>query len=119
MAGKEDSEIHHTIAELMILANSAVAEKIQRTFPSSALVRVHASPDPSRLTAFEGVAAKVGVHRKGGRVGKDVTTGGGVAEGEREGIDATNDAHRRRFALAFFNREALFFVQGSRGGRGE
>lgn len=98
VAGKEDSEIHHTIAELMILANSAVAEKIQGAFPSAALVRVHASPDPSRLTAFEGVAAKVGVRvgvgadpkRKGGTtVGAGVKAGrgggGGAAEGERGG----------------------------------
>lgn len=61
VAGKEESEIHHTIAELMILANSAVAEKIEATFPSAALVRVHTPPDPARLTAFEGVAEKVGV----------------------------------------------------------
>lgn len=61
MAGKEDSEIHHTIAELMILANSAVAEKIEGAFPSSALVRTHAAPDPSRLTAFQDVAEKAGV----------------------------------------------------------
>ncbi|CAM9283256.1 unnamed protein product, partial [Ectocarpus sp. 12 AP-2014] len=70
VAGKEDSEIHHTIAELMILANSAVAEKIQGAFPSQALVRVHASPDPSRLTAFEGVAAKVGVNNTSESSGK-------------------------------------------------
>lgn len=74
VAGKEESEIHHTIAELMILANSAVAEKIQQTFPSAALVRVHTPPDPSRLTAFEGVAAKVGVAGTG--------KGGGGAKGE-------------------------------------
>lgn len=61
VVGKEDSEIHHTIAEMMILANSAVAEKIERAFPSSALVRTHAAPDPSRLTAFQDVAEKAGV----------------------------------------------------------
>ena len=61
VSGKEESEIHHTVAELMILANSAVAKKIREAFPSAALLRVHAPPDPSRLTAFEGVAVKVGV----------------------------------------------------------
>lgn len=69
VAAKEESEIHHTIAELMILANSAVAKKIQRTFPSAALVRVHAPPDPSKLTAFEGVAHKIGVTTSGGAKG--------------------------------------------------
>ena len=63
VVGKEDSEIHHTIAELMILANSAVAEKIEGVFPSSALVRIHAAPDSSRLTAFQDVAEKAGVTR--------------------------------------------------------
>lgn len=82
MAGKEDSEIHHTIAELMILANAAVAEKIQRTFPSAALVRVHAPPDPSRLTAFEGVAAKVGVSGSGGGNPAKADAEGGGAKGE-------------------------------------
>lgn len=60
VAGKEESEIHHTIAELMILANSYVAEKIHSTFPSCSLVRVHAPPEASKLSAFDGVAAKVG-----------------------------------------------------------
>lgn len=61
VSGKEESEIHHTVAELMILANSTVAERTRRVFPSAALLRVHSPPDPSRLTAFESVAAKVGV----------------------------------------------------------
>ncbi|CAM9323899.1 unnamed protein product [Ectocarpus sp. 12 AP-2014] len=80
VAGKEDSEIHHTIAELMILANGAVAEKIQGAFPSQALVRVHASPDPSRLTAFEGVAAKVGVNNTGESSGKPNGSAGGLSQ---------------------------------------
>ncbi|CAM9312557.1 unnamed protein product, partial [Scytosiphon promiscuus] len=93
VAGKEDSEIHHTIAELMILANAAVAEKIQRTFPSAALVRVHAPPDPSRLTAFEGVAAKVGVNGGGGGSGggnpatADVGVGG--VKGGAKGLSSS------------------------------
>ena len=71
VAGKEDSEIHHTIAELMILANSAVAEKIEGAFPSSALVRTHTAPDPSRLTTFQDVAEKAGVtHGKNSELDK-------------------------------------------------
>ncbi|CAM9890959.1 unnamed protein product [Ectocarpus sp. 4 AP-2014] len=80
VAGKEDSEIHHTIAELMILANGAVAEKIQGAFPSQALVRVHASPNPSRLTAFEGVAAKVGVNNTSESSGKPNSSAGGLSQ---------------------------------------
>lgn len=48
----------------MILANSHVAQKIHGSFPSASLVRVHAPPDSSKLSAFEGVAEKIGVATK-------------------------------------------------------
>ena len=38
---KEDKEIHHTIAEMMIFANQCVAETIHSHFPTSSLLRVH------------------------------------------------------------------------------
>ena len=38
---KKELEIHHTIAELMILANSFVAETIYNHFPDASLLRVH------------------------------------------------------------------------------
>eukprot|EP00557_Chaetoceros_sp_GSL56_P011417 CAMPEP_0176480310 /NCGR_PEP_ID=MMETSP0200_2-20121128/2208_1 /TAXON_ID=947934 /ORGANISM="Chaetoceros sp., Strain GSL56" /LENGTH=1290 /DNA_ID=CAMNT_0017876419 /DNA_START=195 /DNA_END=4067 /DNA_ORIENTATION=+ len=38
---KKEIEIHHTIAELMILANSFVASTIYKHFPETALLRVH------------------------------------------------------------------------------
>lgn len=40
---KKEIEIHRTIAELMILANSFVASTIYKCFPESALLRVHNS----------------------------------------------------------------------------
>lgn len=46
---KESLEIHHTIAELMILANSYVAKRIFDTFPSNALLRRHAPPSGDRF----------------------------------------------------------------------
>jgi hypothetical protein len=46
---KAEKEIHHTIAELMILANSAVADKIQREFPESALLRIHRTVSEDRF----------------------------------------------------------------------
>lgn len=42
---KEDKEIHHTIAEMMIMANQCVAEKIHEYFPTSSLLRVHKTVD--------------------------------------------------------------------------
>jgi exoribonuclease R len=42
--GHEELEIHGTIAELMILANSSVAQVLEMTSPKEALLRVHGSP---------------------------------------------------------------------------
>jgi exoribonuclease R len=41
VAPKKELEIHHTIAEMMILANQSVAEKIYHSFPESSLLRIH------------------------------------------------------------------------------
>ncbi|KAG7390584.1 DIS3 mitotic control [Phytophthora pseudosyringae] len=47
---KESLEIHGTIAELMIFANSAVARKIVERFPTHALLRRHPPPSGDRFT---------------------------------------------------------------------
>ena len=49
VAPKKDLEIHHTIAELMILANSSVASKIYQAFPNSALLRIHRAVEEERF----------------------------------------------------------------------
>lgn len=46
---KADKEIHHTIAELMILANTFVAKKIYDGFPDAALLRIHQSVEEDRF----------------------------------------------------------------------
>jgi len=46
---KEDREIHDTIAELMIFANSSIATLLQSAFPLHAIVRCHPTEDASRL----------------------------------------------------------------------
>jgi exoribonuclease R len=46
---KKQMEVHHTIAELMILANTYVARTIYDSFPESALLRIHQSVDESRF----------------------------------------------------------------------
>ncbi|OEU22755.1 RNB-domain-containing protein, partial [Fragilariopsis cylindrus CCMP1102] len=46
---KKQLEIHQTVAELMIMANSWVARTIFETFPNSALLRIHQSVDESRF----------------------------------------------------------------------
>lgn len=38
---KKELEIHHTIAELMIMSNAFVAETIYKNFPDSSILRIH------------------------------------------------------------------------------
>ncbi|KAL4161863.1 hypothetical protein PRNP1_002414 [Phytophthora ramorum] len=47
---KESLEIHGTIAELMIFANSTVARKLMERFPTHALLRRHPPPSGDRFT---------------------------------------------------------------------
>lgn len=58
---KEDKEIHHTIAELMILANSHVAEKIHGAFPTSALLRIHQAVEHNRVDELKEVLRSLGI----------------------------------------------------------
>lgn len=46
---KQDLEIHHTIAELMIWANTSVATKIFDRFPGSSLLRIHREVEEDRF----------------------------------------------------------------------
>jgi DIS3-like exonuclease 1 len=46
---KKQEEIHQTIAEMMILANTWVAKTIHERMPDSALLRVHRSAEDSRF----------------------------------------------------------------------
>ena len=46
---KRELEIHHTIAEMMILANQWVASKIYDSFPDSALLRIHRNVEEGRF----------------------------------------------------------------------
>ena len=46
---KKQLEIHHTIAEMMILANEWVAKTIHNRFPDSALLRIHRAVDDDRF----------------------------------------------------------------------
>ena len=65
---KEDKEIHHTIAELMIWANTSVATKIYDCFPNSALLRVHQAVEENRFEELEQTlkAANIPISGKAG-----------------------------------------------------
>jgi exoribonuclease R len=59
VSAKKELEIHHTIAELMILANQSVAEKIYESFPDSSLLRIHRTVEQTRFEDLE-TALKAG-----------------------------------------------------------
>jgi hypothetical protein len=46
---KQTKEIHRTIEELMIFANTSVATKIKKTFPEAALLRIHRAVEEERF----------------------------------------------------------------------
>jgi RNB domain len=58
---KVEKEIHHTIAELMILANTTVADKISEQFPESALLRIHRTVDEDRFGELREVLEAYGI----------------------------------------------------------
>ena len=62
---KQDKEIHHTIAEMMIMANAHVATRIFEFFPDSALLRIHRSVEDSRFEELREVLEAAGVTLEG------------------------------------------------------
>lgn len=61
VTAKKDMEIHHTIAELMILANSSVAEKIYEKYPDSSLLRAHRSVEVDKFEDLENSLKAAGI----------------------------------------------------------
>eukprot|EP00050_Salpingoeca_kvevrii_P012604 m.23790 g.23790 ORF g.23790 m.23790 type:complete len:1095 (-) comp4173_c0_seq1:8-3292(-) len=57
---KTGLEIHETVAECMIFANSAVAGKISRVFPSHSLLRRHPMPSPDHFLELKEMAQRKG-----------------------------------------------------------
>lgn len=61
VSAKKELEIHHTIAELMILANQSVAEKIYEGFPDSSLLRIHRIVEQTRFEDLESALKAGGI----------------------------------------------------------
>ena len=59
--GKEEMEVHNTIAELMILANSTIARIISYNTPLDALVRIHPPPSATKLKAVKELSSETGI----------------------------------------------------------
>lgn len=61
-AGEDDHlEIHETIEELMVAANSAVAQKLVAHFPSNALLRKHDAPPADKLKRLHAICDYLGI----------------------------------------------------------
>jgi exoribonuclease R len=58
---KKEMEIHHTIAEMMILANQYVATKIYNSFPDSSLLRIHQAVVEDRFEELESALKATGI----------------------------------------------------------
>jgi exoribonuclease R len=56
-----DLEVHATIAEWMVFANSTVAYHIYQAFPQAALLRHHPYPAPQRFDKMRELAAHLGL----------------------------------------------------------
>lgn len=81
---KQDKEIHHTIAEMMILANNYVATKIFDTFPNTALLRVHRPVEEERFEDLKAALAVQGLKLDG-------TSNHSLADSLREAREALKD----------------------------
>ena len=62
---KEDKEIHHPFAEMMIFANTSVATKTAEAFPESALLRMHQTASENRFDDLKGALTAGGVRFDG------------------------------------------------------
>ena len=61
VAPKKELEIHHTIAEMMILANQYVASKIYSRLPESSLLRIHQTVSEDRFEELESALKAGGI----------------------------------------------------------
>ena len=62
---KKELEIHNTVAELMIMANGIVAEKIHNHFPYAALLRIHSPVMSDNFGELEDLFSLSGLHLDG------------------------------------------------------
>ena len=94
-------EIHNTIAELMICANSTVAEYIANAFPKQALLRRHPPPLDANLVEAAMVAARAGAKLKTESRAALSTSLKAVTTGSAQESAATDDrtTKRRRGAV--------------------
>jgi len=86
---KKELEIHHTIAELMILANSFVAETIYTHFPDTSLLRVHGYAKVDSFDELESLMKASGI-KFDGRSNKSLAQS--LNEARSKGAGSINDS---------------------------
>ena len=86
---KKELEIHHTIAELMILANSFVAETIYTHFPDTSLLRIHGYAKVDSFVELESLMKASGI-KFDGRSNKSLAQS--LNEARRKGAGSINDS---------------------------
>jgi len=62
---KKELEIHHTIAELMIMSNAFVAETIFKHYPDNSILRIHQKADLESFEELEKLLSLTGIHFDG------------------------------------------------------
>ena len=90
-AAKAPLPVMALVAELMIAANAAVAERISAAFPSAALVRRHAPPRANGLRELAELAISGGLVAGGGALSEAAAAaaaGAAIADGGRAALTA-------------------------------
>lgn len=96
-AAKAQLPIMKVVAELMIAANAAVAERIVTAFPAAGLIRRHGAPQVARLEEVAALAAASGAGDLAGRFEAAAAAARGSADG---GGDAARAALASALAAA-------------------
>lgn len=108
MHGKEELEVHSTIEQLMILANSAVARIVHETTPREAVVRIHPPPTTNNLDDVKEfiarAAASDGTKAPSDSGNDDTTAVGGSNAAVNAGATAELSLHLQAFRGAMARR---------------
>jgi len=86
---KKELEIHHTIEELMIFANSFVAETIYNHFPDTSLLRIHGDAKVDNFDELESLMKASGIAFDG-QSNKSLALS--LNEARRKGAGSINDS---------------------------
>jgi hypothetical protein len=108
---KKEKEIHNTIAELMIMANSFVAETIYSYFPDHSLLRIHGEAKGDNFEDLENLL-KISGQSFDGSTNKSLAKSLSIAKSEKNKL---NDALFQSLAIRAMM-EAQYICSGAHSG---